>query len=324
MKQNQFESLHQQEWLDFERQLNKLEGRLGAQESYPDLSTFPEQYRRLCHQYALACERGYSLPLTQKLNELILLGHRQLYQHRLPLLQPLLRFVLEDFPRAVREQMRWNLISGFFFVFAAAFMWTLVAVRPEMVFSLLDADTVSQMEKLYDPASSLRDMRTGGDDLSMFGYYIFNNIGIAFRTFASGLFLGIGVIVVELFNGAYFGAIAAHLINIGFHQPFFTFVPAHSAPELTAIVLSGGSGMRLGWSLIAPGPHSRLRALQLAASKALPVMYGCFMLLLTAAFLEAFWSPRQFDPVIKYSVGAACWAVLYLYLLLAGRRRHAA
>lgn len=55
----------------------------------------------------------------------------------------------------------------------------------------------------------------------------------------------------------------------------------------------------------------------------MPVMYGAFMLLLMAAFIEAFWSPRQFDPVIKYSVGAALWALLYLYLLFAGRR-HAA
>ena len=50
------------------------------------------------------------------------------------------------------------------------------------------------------------------------------------------------------------------------------------------------------------------------------MVYGCFFLLLGAAFIEAFWSPRQFDPVIKYSVGAVSWILVVAYLLLAGRR----
>ena len=132
--------------------------------------------------------------------------------------------------------------------------------------------------------------------------------------FAGGLLLGVGAIFVMLFNGSFFGAIAGHLINTGGHEAFFTFVIAHGAPELTAIVLAGGAGLRLGWSIIAPGQWSRLDALRLAARDALPTMYGVFALLLLAAFIEAFWSPRDFEATIKYSVGAACWALLYLYL----------
>lgn len=324
MKQQQFEARYRDEWRAFEQALEVLQGKNANRDAARQaLASFPEQYRRLCHQYALARERGYGLPLIQQLNELILQGHRQLYRHRLPLLAPLMRFLLRDFPRAVREQASWNLVSGLFFTGALAFMWLLVQQQPEMVYSLLDGDTVNNIETMYDPALDTRDNRDSSDDVSMFGYYIWNNIGIAFRTFASGIFFGVGALFVELFNGAFFGAIAAHLINVGSHEPFFTFVIAHGAPELTAIVLSGGSGLRLGWALIAPGAWSRLHALQRAARKTMPVMYGAFMLLLMAAFIEAFWSPRQLDPVIKYSVGAALWALLYLYLLFAGRR-HAA
>ncbi len=35
----------------------------------------------------------------------------------------------------------------------------------------------------------------------MFGYYIWNNISIGFRTFASGLLAGIGPILVLISNG---------------------------------------------------------------------------------------------------------------------------
>jgi uncharacterized membrane protein SpoIIM required for sporulation len=123
-----------------------------------------------------------------------------------------------------------------------------------------------------------------------------------------------------LFNGSYFGAIAAHITNVGHHEPFFTFVIAHGAPELTGIVLAGGAGLRLGWSLLAPGPWSRVEALKQAARESMTIMYGVFFLLLFAAFVEAFWSPRLFEPWIKYTVGAALWCVTLGYLFLGGRR----
>ena len=125
-----------------------------------------------------------------------------------------------------------------------------------------------------------------------------------------------------LFNGSFFGAAAGHLINVGAQEPFFTFGIAHGAPELTAIVLAGGAGLRLGWAIIAPGPWSRLDALRLAARDALPPMYGVFALLLLAAFIEEVWSPRALAPTINYSVGAACWGLVYHYLCVGGPDGH--
>ena len=96
---------------------------------------------------------------------------------------------------------------------------------------------------------------------------------------------------------------------------------AHGAPELTAIFLAGGAGLRMGWAVLAPGSWRRVDALRRAAAECLPVMYGVFALLVLAAFIEAFWSSRELAPQIKYGVGAACWALLALYLLFAGRQR---
>ena len=190
-----------------------------------------------------------------------------------------------------------------------------------MIYTVVDEASITNLESMYQPENQadMKNERSGDDDVMMFGHYIQNNIGIAFRTFASGLLLGVGALVVMLFNGSFFGAAAGHLINVGAQEPFFTFVIAHGAPELTAIVLAGGAGLRLGWAIIAPGPWSRLDALRLAAKDALPTMYGVFALLLLAAFIEAFWSPRDLAPTIKYSVGAACWGLLYLYLFFGGR-----
>ena len=321
MKRAQFEARHEAEWHALADQLDALEASSArARNSAGPYQHFPEQYRRLCHQYALACERSYGMALQQRLNTLVIRGHRQLYRFRKPLWANLMRLLVADFPRAVRQMWVWQLCSLVVFAGSLGLVWVLVLQQPELVYSVVDERMLENLEYMYEPGSDIHDQRGASDDIMMFGHYISNNIGIAFRTFGSGLFLGIGSLMVMLFNGSLFGAIAAHLTNIGSQEPFFTFVVAHGAPELTAIVLAGGAGLRLGISLVAPGPYSRLEALKLAARESMPVVYGCFFLLLGAAFIEAFWSPRQFEPTIKYTVGAVSWALVICYLLLAGRR----
>jgi hypothetical protein len=42
-------------------------------------------------------------------------------------------------------------------------------------------------------------------------------------------------------------------------------------------------------------------------------------MLLLAAFIEAFWSPREISDFYKYSVGALCWSYV-IYRLYKGMR----
>ena len=87
-------------------------------------------------------------------------------------------------------------------------------------------------------------------------------MGVAFRTFAWGLFCGVGSLFLVLFNGIVLGLLAAHLTLAGFAGTFFPFVIGHGSFELTAIVLAGVAGVKLGGSLLAPGLRSRAAALR--------------------------------------------------------------
>src|SRR3546814_6586755 len=69
---------------------------------------------------------------------------------------------------------------------------------------------------------------------------------IGFRTFAGGLLAGVGSLLVLVFNGVMFGTVAAHLQGIGHGGPFWRFVVGHAAPELSALVVAGTAGLRLG------------------------------------------------------------------------------
>ena len=154
----------------------------------------------------------------------------------------------------------------------------------------------------------------------MFGHYVMNNIGIAFRCFAAGLFLGIGSLFFLGYNGFAIGGVAGYLVWRGHGERFLSFVVTHGAFELTAIVIAGAAGLAIGGALLAPGRRSRGQALAEAASKAMVLVYGAAAMLLVAAAIEAFWSSARWLPSgVKFAVGGACWIAVLAYLAWQGR-----
>lgn len=263
----------------------------------------------------------------EQLQQLVMRGHQQLYRHRSPLGANLIRFVLGGFAQLVRREWRSLLTASLLFYGSLLGMGLLVYLFPELVYSVVDPEQVNQMEAMYDrDASRLGRFgeRDSGDDWVMFGYYIMNNIGIAFQTFASGLLFGLGSLFFLFFNGLMIGAVAGHLTQIGSGQTFWSFVIGHGAFELTAITLAGAAGLKLGWALLAPGRWPRSEALRLAARQSVQLVAGAILLLLLAAFVEAYWSSMtSIGSNIKFAVGGGLWLLLASYFALAGRGRHA-
>ncbi|MCQ6257936.1 stage II sporulation protein M [Pseudomonas sp. Q11] len=322
MKQSLFESRHQGEWDRLSRQLDQLE----RSRNVPQSGDFPAAYRRLCHHLALAQARGYSSLLVDTLQQLALRGHQQLYRDRSRPSTSLSAFILAGFPRLVREQWRFVLAAGVMFMGSLIGIGLLVYLFPELVYSLLSAEEVSQIRGMYDPAAGHLGRsieRASSEDWVMFGYYIMHNTGIAFQTFASGLMFGLGSAFFLFFNGLTIGAVAGHLSQIGSGGTFWSFVIGHGAFELTAITLAGAAGLQLGWALIAPGRLTRGEALRIAAGKSVLMVGGVMLLLLIAAFIEAYWSSSAVTAATKYTVGALLWLLVISYLAFAGRARHA-
>ncbi|MFW6751646.1 stage II sporulation protein M [Pseudomonas glycinae] len=323
MKQSLFESRHKTEWERFSLALERLErGKDTSQ-----VAEFPKAYRRLCQHLALAQDRGYSSFLVDSLQQQVLRGHQQLYRHRSQLGANVLGFILAGFPQLVRAEWRFVLAAALLFFGSLIGFGVLVYLSPELIYNLIPAEQVREMQSMYDPAAGHLGRsaeRAASEDWVMFGYYIMHNIGIAFQTFASGLLLGVGSAFFLLYNGLIIGAVAGHLSEIGFGRTFWSFVIGHGAFELSAIALAGAAGLKLGWALIAPGRLTRIEALQIAARQSIRLICGVMLFLLIAAFIEAYWSSRTgVSPQTKYLVGAGLWLGVAIYLLFAGRTRHA-
>ncbi|HZJ94834.1 MAG TPA: stage II sporulation protein M [Thiopseudomonas sp.] len=324
MKQAAFEKQHQSTWQKFAKDVQALhKGQLESGQ----VENFSQDYRRICQHLAIAQQRGYSQPLRQFLEQLALQGHQQFYRHKSPILSRLLTFIVIEFPATVRQQWPSIAIACFLFFGSFILMALLTALFPELIYSLVSPAQLAKMESMYDPAQRQigpMSLRNHQDDWAMFGFYIMNNIGIAFQTFASGLVLGLGSVFFLLFNGLHIGAIAGHLTQIGYSATFWPFVIGHGAFELTAIVIAGAAGLKLGSALIAPGPLSRTTALRRAARISIKLMGGVILFLLLAAFIEAYWSSSNSTSTLtKVLVGGVLWLLMLSYLLLSGRGRYA-
>jgi uncharacterized membrane protein SpoIIM required for sporulation len=324
MTRESFVKRHGATWTRFEALLAAFEPPAGAAVD-SDPAEFDAMYREVCRHLALARKRLYGADLENRLQSLALRGHRLLYGARPGGLRAALDFSARGFPRLVRAQGRLVAVSCllFFGSFLATAAWT--SGDPERVYEILGADAVAQMESMYDPSAGHFAKPRGADsNVQMFGFYVWNNVSIAFRTFAGGVFLGVGSIVVLLFNGVVLGAVSGHLTAIGFGTTFWSFAVTHGALELPAIALAGAAGLRLGLPLIAPGRKRRALALRDGAVEAGGLVCGVAGMLVLAAVLEAFWSASLAIPnAMKFGVGGSLWVVVLAYFALGGRRRAA-
>lgn len=320
----QFEQSHQQEWNELQRLLAQIHKsvRVRPSDGQPIAGErIAALYRRACEQLALARARAYPAYLTDRLEQLTADGHQVIYQHAELGWGRLKRMVAYDFPRAVRAHAAYVWIALGVFAVPTLVLGYAVYVRPELILTVVDPATAARFQEMYsESAAAIGRTRDAQNDWGMFGYYIANNIGVSFQCFASGLFAGIGSLFYLAFNGAYGGAIAGYLTYKGLGPTFYSFVVTHAAFELTAIVLSGAAGLRLGHALLAPGRHTRLQSLVRAARESTVIIYGVMAMLLVAAALEAFWSSAKWMPqVMKYGVAAICWVAVLSYLTLQGR-----
>lgn len=326
MKQAEFVSTHRQFWNVFRETLalasNKKKKDQDEAKWTEAMQDFPENYRKICQHLAVAKSRRYTPGLTEQLNQMVQQGYQVIYGAKAKNSGLILDFIYYGFPTALRSNLNYIWLATALFVLPAIAMFIAVLLNDEIIFSLMSPEQVRSFESMYDP--SLRKLgreRQSDTDFMMFGFYIYNNIGVSFRCFASGLMFGIGSIFFIAFNGLHLGAVAGQLTSLGFNETFYPFVIGHGSFELTAIVFSGAAGLKIGNALLSPGAYSRIQALQLASADAIKIMYGVILMLLAAAFIEAFWSSSSTLPIfVKIGVGALLWFLVIYYCFFSSKQ----
>jgi uncharacterized membrane protein SpoIIM required for sporulation len=322
-----FVARRQAEWNDLDALVRAARTR-GLRRLEPArIASFSPLYRDACADLARAQTARYSAALVDYLQALTAAAHAVLYAgpartEAWAAGRSRLRLALAVFPRAVRRHRVAMLVAFllFFVPFFGGLLATLAA--PDFALRIVPESLLRPLADAY--RHGFTSARGAGTDAEMAGFYVSNNVGIALRCFATGLVFGLGSALYLVENGLATGAILGHVASHGGGTNILTFMVGHGSLELTAIVLAGGAGLAMGWSLVAPGDRTRLASLRATARSVVPIVFGATIMLFMAAAIEGFWSASPVPALVKRAVGASMFVSVILYILLAGRGSRAA
>lgn len=151
-----------------------------------------------------------------------------------------------------------------------------------------------------------------------------NNVRVAVLCFASGILLCVVCAALLVFNGASVGQAAGVFAAAGELPRFFGLILPHGLLELTAVVIAGGAGLRLGWVIIEPGDRSRTDALAEEGRRSVVIVLGLVAAFLVAGLIEGFVTGRPWPTAIRVGIGTVVWVAFALYIVAQGRRAAAA
>jgi uncharacterized membrane protein SpoIIM required for sporulation len=147
-----------------------------------------------------------------------------------------------------------------------------------------------------------------------------NNAWVAAQALVGGLGLGILTIYSLFVNVANVGVIGGYMAAAGKLGLFFGLVSPHGMLELTAVFVAAGAGLRLGWTIIDPGPRPRGQALAAEGRAAVAIALGLVVVLAVSGAIEAFVTPSGLPTWARVGVGAVAEIAFLVYIWVLGGR----
>jgi len=322
MNSVEFIKRRRNDWLELEQMLSDspLGRRLRA--SSDGASQLATLFRSACADLARARAAGYPDDLIDYLNSLTARCHNLFYVAPPYPLHRIWLFFTRIFPLTVRRNAAYVVAGLLLFYGPMAGTIALSIYDDQVLYQIVPKPMLESFEKMYEQGH--KEGRGEGVDVLMTGFYVKNNIGIAFQCFAAGIFLGLGSIIVILFNGVIIGAVVGYVAQTPVGMNLLSFIIGHGPFELTAIALAGAAGLRLGFGVIITGNRRRLDSLRLAALDAVKLVLGAAVLLAAAALIEGFFSPSSLPMAVKFGFGGLTALFLVWYLGIHSVRVHRA
>ncbi|MFN3215025.1 MAG: stage II sporulation protein M [Acidimicrobiales bacterium] len=153
---------------------------------------------------------------------------------------------------------------------------------------------------------------------------LINNIQVSFIAFAAGIFACIGTAAVLIFNGVNIGLAGGLFHSIGEPAKFWGLILPHGLLELSAVVVAGAAGLRMGWSIIAPGDRTRMAALADEGRRSVVIALGLVLAFVVAGLIEGFVTPSGLPTALRIAIGALALAVPVVAVVTRGRAGAAA
>jgi len=282
--------------------------------SRSDLQELSLLYRQIAADLAALREDPGSLHFARYINQLLVRAHNTIYSGRKASARPIFLFFRYSYPAAFRRNLNQCLLALLIFAVSGLVGGVLTYQNPDFKVKLLGPQMVETIDRHEMWTHSIVGIKPLASSAIMT-----NNMSVGFTTFALGITGGLGTIYMMAFNGLLIGVIGVACWLSGMSLQLWSFVAPHGVLELPAIFIAGGAGFRVAQGLLFPGVLPRRDSLAKAGLEAVQLLLGTIPILIVAGLIEAFISPTGLAVSLKFSLAAALFVLLGVYLFGVGR-----
>jgi uncharacterized membrane protein SpoIIM required for sporulation len=318
LKSHRFRIEREGDWRKLEALLKRAEGGSIRRLNADEIISLTVLYRAALSSLSVARATSLDQSLVEYLDSLCTRAYFYVYGTRTTFLARIGQFFRYDWPLAVQGMWREIIASFAFTTLGAAVAYFLVMKDPDWFYAFISAEAAQGR----GPGATTKDLRdilydhSGKNGLSIFSTGLFtHNAGVALFSFALGIAFCLPTAFLLLYNGCSLGAMLSLYGGRGLGMEIGGWLIIHGVTEMSAFILAGAAGFKVGWALAFPGVLTRAEAVGHAGRQAAIVMCGVVLMLFIAGLLEGF--ARQLVTVdwIRYAVGITTGVLWGAYLL---------
>ncbi|MDN3255477.1 stage II sporulation protein M [Streptomyces sp. MA25(2023)] len=307
-----FVSAHRAEWDRLDALLRRRRRLTGA-----ETDELVALYQRTATHLSLIQSSVPDPQLTGRLSQLVARARSAVTGTRRASWRDVTRFLTQQFPAAVYRARHWWVPTALLSTAVAALLGWWIGTHPEVQSTIA---APSELRELTRPGGQYETYYSSHPAASFAAQVWTNNAWAAALCLILGVFLGLPVIWILFQNmlnlGIGFGLMSA----AGRLDTFLGLVLPHGLLELTAVFVAAGTGLRLGWTLIDPGPRTRRVALAEEGRAAIGMAIGLALVLFVSGAIEGFVTPSGLPTWARITIGVVAELAFLAYVYVVGGR----
>jgi uncharacterized membrane protein SpoIIM required for sporulation len=308
-----FVQTHRAQWARLEELTRR--SRRPSRLSGAEVEELVALYQRVATHLSIVQSRSPDPVLVGRLSRLVADGRSAVTGTHVAAWREVVGFVTVTFPVAVYRCRAWWVPTALVSLAVAFSLGWWVDTHPEVQASLLPPAAVRELVNTqfahYYQAHPAKDFA---------GEVWTNNVWVAAETLVGGILLGVPTIYGLFVNMLNVGVIGGYMVAAGKTGLFFGLLAPHGILELTAVFVAAGTGLRLGWTVVDPGPRRRADALAAEGRATMTVAIGLVGVLAVSGVIEAFVTPSGLPTWARIGIGVVAEACFLSYVWVFGRR----
>ncbi|MGW1895287.1 stage II sporulation protein M [Streptomyces sp. NPDC002004] len=307
-----FVSAHRAEWDRLDDLLRRRRRLTGA-----EADELVALYQRTATHLSVVRSTTPDPQLTGRLTQLVARARSAVTGTRRASWRDATRFLTQGFPAAVYRSRHWWVPTALLSTVIAVLLGWWIGTHPEVQASI---GAPSRLRDLTRPGGEYETYYSSHPAASFAAQVWTNNAEAAAMCLVLGAFLCFPVVWILFENMLNLGVGIGLMSSVGRLDTFLGLVLPHGLLELTAVFVAAGTGLRLGWTLIDPGPRTRRTALAQEGRAAIGMAIGLALVLFVSGAIEGFVTPSGLPTWVRIGIGIVAELAFLAYVFVLGGR----